>query len=155
VRHGVTSLFAALNVATGVVIHKTQRRQRAIEFKKFLVTIDKAVPQELDVYLVLANASTHRTPEIHRWLLRHPRFHLHFAPTSGSWLNLVERWFAELTNRWLRRGTHRSVRALEASLKEWAEAWNENPRPYVWHKTAAEIPETLGAYCQRISDSRD
>ena len=135
------------------MIHETHRRHRTIEFNKFLVAIDKAVPAELDVHLVLNNASSHKTPTIHRWLLRHPRFHLHFTPTSSSWLNLVERWFAELTNRWLRRGTHRSVRALEVSLKEWAETWNENPRPYVWHKTADEILETLAAYCERISDS--
>jgi len=153
VRHGVTSLFAALNIATGAVIHETHRRHRTTEFNKFLVAIDKAVPAELDVHLVLDNASSHKTLTIHRWLLRHPRFHLHFTPTSSSWLNLIERWFAELTNRWLRRGTHRSVRALEASLKEWAETWNENPRPYVWHKTADEILETLAAYCERISDS--
>jgi len=154
VRHGVTSLFAALNIATGAVIHETHRRHRTTEFNKFLVAIDKAVPAELDVHLVLDNASSHKTLTIHRWLLRHPRFHLHFTPTSSSWLNLIERWFAELTNRWLRRGTHRSVRALEASLKEWAETWNENPRPYVWHKTADEILETL-AHIVNESRTRD
>jgi transposase len=152
-RHGVTDLFAALNVASGQVIATTKPRHRAAEFKRFLIAIDTAVPPELDVHVVLDNSSTHKTPEIHRWLLRHPRFVLHFTPTSSSWLNLVERWFAELTRRLLKRSAHRNVTALETDLRDWTTTWNENPRPFVWHKTADEILETLAAYCQRISGS--
>jgi transposase len=147
----VTSLFAALNLATGLVTTSLHRRHRAIEFRKFLQAIDKAVPGELDVHLVLDNASTHKTPAIQRWLLAHPRFYVHFTPTSSSWLNLVERWFAELTTKWLRRGSHHSVPQLERSIRQWVERWNEDPRPFVWHKTADEILESLAAYCQRIS----
>jgi transposase len=153
-RHGVTSLFAALNVASGQVIGRVHRRHRAVEFKKFLEAIDQAVPAELDVHVVMDNASTHKTPAIHKWLLRHPRFHVHFTPTSSSWMNLVERWFAELTRRLLQRSAHRTVAALEADLRNWVATWNENPRPYVWHKTADEILHTLAAYCQRISEAR-
>ncbi len=153
VRNGVTDLFAALDVATGQMITTTKRRHRAAEFKAFLSTIDKTVPAELEVHVVLDNSSTHKTPEIHRWLLRHPRFVLHFTPTSSSWLNLVERWFAELTRRLLKRSAHRSVTALETDLRDWTTTWNENPRPFVWHKTADEILDTLAQYCQRISGS--
>jgi transposase len=153
VRNGVTDLFAALNVATGEVIATTRRRHRAEEFKKFLAEIDNAVPTDLDVHVVLDNSSTHKTPAIKTWLLRHPRFHFHFTPTSSSWLNLVERWFAELTRRLLQRSAHRSVKALEADLREWTATWNENPRPFVWRKTADEILESLAGYCQRISES--
>jgi transposase len=152
-RHGVTSLFAALNLATGEVLGRIHRRHRAVEFQKFLEVIDKAVPAELDVHLIMDNASTHKTPAIQRWLLRHPRFHIHFTPTSSSWINLVERWFAELTRRLLQRSAHRSVTALEADLRHWIATWNDNPRPYVWHKTADEILDTLSRYCQRISEA--
>jgi transposase len=152
-RHGVTSLFAALNTATGLVTTSLHRRHRAIEFRKFLNTMDTAVPAGLDVHLVCDNASTHKTPAIQRWLLAHPRFHVHFTPTYSSWLNLVERWFSELTTKWLRRGSHRSVVELERSIRQWTETWNEDPRPFVWHKTADEILESLAAYCQRISGS--
>jgi transposase len=153
VRHGVTSLFAALNTATGLVTTSLHRRHRAVEFRKFLVTIDKVVPAGLDVHLVIDNASTHKTPAIQRWLLAHPRFQVHFTPTYSSWLNLVERWFAELTTKWLRRGSHRSVQQLERSIRQWVATWNQHPRPFVWHKTADEILEALAAYCQRISGS--
>jgi transposase len=153
VRHGITDLFAALNIATGEVVSTTRRRHRAEEFKSFLSEIDKSVPAELDIHVVLDNSSTHKTEAVRNWLLRHPRFHLHFTPTSSSWLNLVERWFAELTRRLLKRSAHRSVRALESDLKAWTATWNENPRPFVWRKTADEILESLGAYCQRISES--
>ena len=153
VRNGVTDLFAALDVAAGQVLTTTRRRHRATEFKQFLLAIDKAVPAELDVHVVLDNSSTHKTPEIHRWLLRHPRFHLHFTPTSSSWLNLVERWFAELTRRLLKRSAHKTVAALEHDLRAWTETWNDNPKPFVWHKTADEILDTLARYCQRISGS--
>ncbi|RKS04554.1 transposase [Nocardiopsis sp. Huas11] len=151
VRAGVTSLFAALDTATGQVITSIHRRHRAIEFKKFLAKIDREVPADLQVHLILDNYATHKTAEVRRWLVRHPRFHLHFIPTSSSWLNLVERWFAEITNRLIRRGTHRSVQALEKDIRAWAASWNENPRPYVWTKTAEEILESLASYCQRIS----
>ncbi|WP_150249926.1 IS630 family transposase [Nocardiopsis deserti] len=150
VRAGVSSLFAALDAATGQVITSLHRRHRAIEFKKFLAKIDKQVPAELDVHLVLDNYATHKRAEIRRWLVRHPRFHLHFTPTSSSWLNLVERWFAEITTKLIRRGTHRSVQALEKDIRDWAAAWNEAPRPYVWTKTAQEILQSIAVYCQRI-----
>src|SRR3954451_5766969 len=135
-RHGTSSLYAALDLASGKVIGRLHERHRAIEFHKFLQAIDREVPAHLDVHLVLDNSSTHKTPKIKRWLAQHPRFVLHFTPTSSSWLNLVERWFAELTNKKLRRGAHRSVRALNADIRAWIENWNENPRPYVWTKTA-------------------
>lgn len=153
VRHGTTSLFAALDVATGKVIGQTQRKHRHQEFLRFLRTIDRATPPELELHLVLDNYSTHKTPAIGQWLLKHPRFHLHFTPTYSSWLNLVERWFAELTNRKLRRSAHRSIQALEADLTAWIEAWNADPKPFVWTKTADDILETTAAYCQRINDS--
>jgi transposase len=153
VRHGTTSLFAALDVATGKVIGQTQRKHRHQEFLRFLRTIDRATPPELELHLVLDNYATHKTPAIGQWLLKHPRFHLHFTPTYSSWLNLVERWFAELTNRKLRRSAHRSVAALEADVTAWIEAWNADPKPFVWTKTADDILETITAYCKRINDS--
>jgi transposase len=153
-RSGTSSLYAALDLTTGKVIGSLHARHRAIEFKKFLVTIDQAVPADLDVHLVLDNASTHKTPAIQRWLLAHPRFHVHFTPTSSSWLNLVERWFSELTTKKLRRGTHRSVRELNHDIRAWIETWNTHPRPYVWTKTAEQILEAIGSYCTRINESR-
>jgi transposase len=153
VRHGTTSLFAALDMATGVVIGSIHHRHRAIEFKKFLELIDAEVPAHLDIHLVLDNYGTHKTPMIKRWLIRHPRFHLHFTPTSGSWLNMVERWFAELTNKKIKRGAHRSVRELERDIRDWIAHWNENPKPYVWVKPAEKILESIARYCQRIYDS--
>jgi transposase len=153
VRHGTTSLFAALDVATGKVIGQTQRKHRHQEFLRFLRTVDAATPSDLELHLVLDNYATHKTPAIQQWLVKHPRFHLHFTPTYSSWLNLVERWFAELTNRKLRRSTHRSVAALEADVIAWIEAWNADPKPFVWTKTADDILETIAAYCQRINDS--
>jgi transposase len=151
VRHGTTSLFAALDMATGKAIGSLHRRHRATEFKKFLHQIDEEVPAHLDVHLVLDNYATHKTPDIQRWLLRHRRFHLHFTPTSGSWLNMVERWFAELTTKKIKRGAHVSVRALERDIREWIAGWNENPRPYVWVKTADQILASLARYCERVS----
>jgi transposase len=153
-RHGTTNLYAALDVASGHVIADMADRHRAEEFRRFLNLINRSVPQHLDVHLVVDNVSTHKTPEIKRWLLRHPRFTLHFTPTYSSWINLIERWFAELTNKWLRRGTHRSTKDLEASIAHWIDQWNEDPKPFVWHKSADEILETLATYCQRLtSDS--
>jgi transposase len=153
-RSGTSSLYAALNITTGKVIGSLHSRHRAIEFKKFLQTLDQQVPPELDVHLVLDNASTHKTPAIQRWLAGHPRFVVHFTPTSSSWLNLVERWFAELTTKKLRRGAHRSVRDLNADIRDWIETWNENPRPFVWTKTADEILDSIARYCTRINESR-
>jgi transposase len=153
VRNGTTSLFAALEVTSGSVIAQSYRRHRHQEFLRFLKLIDDAVPAGLDLHLICDNYATHKTPEIHRWLLRHPRFHLHFTPTSSSWINLVERWFAELTNRKLRRSAHRSVTELENDIRKWINEWNKNPKPFVWTKTADEILETLAAYCGLINDS--
>ncbi|HEY3140175.1 MAG TPA: IS630 family transposase [Acidimicrobiales bacterium] len=153
VRNGTTNLYAALDVASGKVITDLTAQHRAIEFRKFLNLINRNVPADLDVHVIVDNSSTHKTPEIHRWLVRHPRFTLHFTPTYSSWLNLVERWFAELTEKWLRRGTHRSTKELEDAIRLWVETWNDDPRPFVWHKTADEILENLAAYCERISDS--
>lgn len=152
-RNGTTNLYAALNVASGRVITAMTSRHRAVEFIKFLNTIDGEVPAHLDVHLVVDNVSTHKTEAVHRWLLRHPRFTFHFTPTYSSWLNLVERWFAELTNKWLRRNTHRSVRDLTASIRTWVADWNDNPRPFVWHKTSEQILDSLATYCRRITDS--
>jgi transposase len=153
-RSGTSSLYAALSLTTGKVIGALHGRHRAIEFKKFLHTIDREVPAHLDVHLVLDNSSTHKTPAIQKWLAAHPRFVLHFTPTSASWLNLVERWFAELTNKLLKRGAHRSVRALNTDIRAWIETWNDDPRPFVWTKTADEILESIARYCNRINVSR-
>jgi transposase len=153
VRNGTTNLFAALDIASGNVITKMGQQHRAIEFRNFLNLINRSVPAELDVHLILDNVSTHKAPEIKRWLIRHPRFHLHFTPTYSSWMNLVERWFAELTMKWLRRGTHHSIAELETSINQWITTWNQNPRPFIWHKTADEILASLARYCERISDS--
>jgi transposase len=150
-RHGTTSLFAALDIATGKVIGQHQRRHRHQEFLRFLKTIDKNTPAELDLHLICDNYATHKTPAIKQWLAAHPRFELHFTPTSGSWLNLVERWFGELTNRKLRRSAHRSVKELEKDVEAWIEAWNEDPKPFVWTKTADEILDNLANYCTRIN----
>jgi transposase len=152
-RHGITDLFAALNLATGEVIHHLRPQHRAAEFRKFLQAIDRAVPAEFDVHVVLDNSSTHKTPAINQWLLRHRRFTFHFTPTSSSWLNLVERWFAEITNRMLRRSAHQSLKALAADINQWIANWNDDPRPFVWHKTADEILDTLSRYLQRISEA--
>jgi transposase len=153
VRHGTSSLYAALDLTTGKVIGALHGRHRAQEFVAFLKTIDANVPADLDVHLVLDNASTHKTPAVQRWLTAHPRFVVHFTPTSASWLNLVERWFAELTTKKLRRGTHTSVRQLNADIRAWIDTWNDNPRPYVWTKTADQILASIGSYCTRINDS--
>jgi transposase len=153
-RAGTSSLYAALDLATGKVIGALRSRHRAIEFKQFLQTIDREVPDELDIHVVLDNSSTHKTPAIKKWLLAHPRFVLHFTPTSSSWLNLVERWFAELTAKKLRRGAHRSVRALNADIRAWIETWNDDPKPFVWTKTADQILESISRYCNRINESR-
>ncbi|QTJ68341.1 IS630 family transposase (plasmid) [Rhodococcus sp. ZPP] len=152
-RSGVTSLFAAFNIADGTVISELHRRHRAVEFKKFLTAIDKAVPDELDVHLVCDNLATHKTPAVGDWLAKHPRFHVHFTPTGSSWINQVERWFAFLTDQLLRRGVHKSVAALEKDVRNWVKTWNDDPKPFVWHKTAEEILDSLAKYISRISDA--
>jgi transposase len=153
-RSGTSSLYAALDIATGKVISSLHSRHRAIEFKKFLQTLDREVPAELDVHVILDNSSTHKTPAIQRWLQAHPRFVLHFTPTSSSWLNLVERWFSELTTKKLKRGTHRSVQELNHDIRAWIDTWNDEPKPFVWTKTADQILESVARYCGRINDSR-
>jgi transposase len=149
-RNGITSLFAAFNIADGTVISELHRRHRAIEFRKFLARIDKAVPADLDVHLVCDNYATHNTPEIRTWLARRPRFHVHFTPTGSSWMNQVERWFALLTDKLIRRGVHTSVQALENDIREWIATWNDNPRPFTWTKTADEILNSLADYLAKL-----
>ena len=151
VRHGVTTLFAAFNVADGTVITAIHRRHRAIEFKKFLAKIDAEIPEHLDVHLVCDNYGTHKTPAINAWLARHPRFHMHFTPTSSSWINQVERWFGFITDELIRRGSHTSVQALEADIRAYAKGWNENPKPFIWTKPAEQILESIGRLLTRIS----
>ena len=153
VRHGTTSLFAALNVKSGKVIAEHHRRHRGIEFRKFLDTIDQNVPQEMEAHLVLDNYGTHKTPLIQRWLLRHPRFHLHFTPKGASWINQVERFFADLTNKQLRRSAHRSTLELERAIRDYIDIKNRHPKPFVWTKTADEILASIERFCQRISES--
>ncbi|WP_327129446.1 IS630 family transposase [Streptomyces sp. NBC_01727] len=150
-RHGITSLFAAFNIADGTVISELHRRHRAIEFKKFLIRIDKAVPTGLDVHLVCDNYATHNTAEIKTWLGKHPRFHVHFTPTGSSWMNQVERWFGLLTDKLIRRGVHTSVTVLEKDITAWIDTWNENPKPFTWTKTADEILKSLADYLIKIS----
>jgi transposase len=150
-RHGITSLFAAFNVADGTVIGELHRQHRATEFKKFLITIDKTVPEGLDVHLICDNYGTHKTPAIKTWLAKLPRFHMHFTPTGSSWINQVERWFGFLTDQMIRRGAHRSVQSLEADIRAWVTDWNTHPKPFVWKKTAEEILESLARYLRRIS----
>ena len=152
-RHGTTNLFAALDYKAGTVIGEFHRRHRALEFRSFLETIDTVVPGKFELHLILDNYGTHKTPAIKRWLLRHPRFHLHFTPTSTSWLNLVERWFAALTEKQLRRGAHRSTRELEDAIRRYLELSNRNPKAFIWTKTADQILESLARFCKRISNS--
>ena len=150
-RHGVTSLFAAFNIADGTVIGELHRRHRHQEFLKFLKKIDKNVPASLDIHIVCDNYGTHKTPEIQDWLARQPRFHVHFTPTGSSWINQVERWFGYLTDQKIRRGVHKSVQALEADIRAWIQDWNQNPRPFAWTKTAEEILNSLAEYMSKIS----
>jgi len=152
-RHGTTSLFAALDIASGRVTHQLHRRHRAVEFRKFLDLLDETVPPTLEVHLILDNYATHKTPAIQRWLVRHPRFVLHFIPKSSSWLNLVERWFALLTEKQLRRGVFRSTQQLDRTITRYLEQHNTNPKPCVWTKTADEILQALAWTCQRTTDS--
>jgi len=149
-RHGTTTLFAALDIATGKVIGECHRRHRAVEFRKFLNTIDKAVPSELEVHVVMDNYATHTAPEIQRWLKRHPRFHFHFTPTYSSWLNQVERWFALLTERAIKRGVHRNTQQLEQAIREYLDAHNDDPKPFVWRKSADEIIAAVARHCRGV-----
>jgi transposase len=151
VRHGTTSLFAAFNTADGTVISSLHRRHRTIEFRKFLIKIDSEVPADLDIHLVCDNYGTHKTPAIRKWLSDHPRFHMHFTPTYSSWINQVERWFAYITDQLIRRGDHRSVQALEADIRAWVKAWNTDPKPFIWTKTAEQILTSIGRLIQRVT----
>ena len=152
-RHGTTSLFAALDVATGRVIGDCHRQHRSVEFRRFLNTIDRAVPPDCDIHLILDNYGTHKTALIRRWLAKRPRYHVHFTPTSASWVNLVERFFAEFTSKQLRRSAFRSTAELEASIHRYLATRNANPRPFVWTKSADDIFASLQRFCQRTSDS--
>jgi len=151
-RNGTIDLFAALDIASGQVITELRPNHDSAQFIKFLNKINREVPKELDVHVVLDNLSTHKTPAVHKWLLRHKRFHFHFTPTYGSWMNLVERWFSALTTKKLQRSVHGSVDALAKDIQEWVDVWNEDPKPFVWHKTADEILERLGRYCADVTN---
>ena len=150
-RNGTCDLFAALNMATGTVITDIRSTHTSADFVAFLNKVNRNVPDGLDVHVILDNLSAHKTPLVHRWLLRHRRFHFHFTPTYGSWMNLVERWFSALTTKKLQRSAHRSVKALAADIEAWTATWNENPKPFVWHKTAEEILERLAGYCTAVN----
>lgn len=152
-RYGTTTLFAALDVATGKVIGKLKRRHRTKEFISFLRHIDSVVPKDLEVHMILDNYGTHKTDSVKNWLLRHPRFHCHYTPTYSSWINLVERFFAMLTEHQLRRGTHRSVPALEKAIREYLDIHNEEPKPFRWTKSADEIIESVNSVIKRINQT--
>lgn len=152
VRHGTTTLFAAMNVADGTAITSLHRRHRASEFKKFLTKIDQQVPDGLEIHLICDNYGTHKHPTIKAWLAKHPRVHMHFTPTYSSWLNLVERFFGYVTADLLQRSDHRSVQALESDIRKWVKAWNEDPKAFVWTKTAEQILGSIGRLMQRISN---
>ena len=152
-RHGTTSLFAALDTQTGKVIGQTHHRHRSEEFRKFLDTVGSNVSPKLDVHLILDNYGTHKTMLIRNWLAKRPRFHLHFTPTSASWLNLVERWFSALTEMQLRRGVHRSTKELEAAIHWFIQHHNRDPKPFVWHKTADQILDSVARFCKRTLET--
>ena len=152
-RYGTVSLFAALDAQSGKVIGRCHRRHRPVEFRKFLDTIEAEVPADLDVHLIVDNYATHKTALIRNWLAKRPRFQLHFTPTSASWLNLVERWFALLTEKQLRRGVHQSSGELEAAIYHYLEVTNEDPKPFVWTKTADQILANVARFCQRTLDT--
>ena len=150
-RHGTTSLFAALDVKTNRVIGQLHRRHRSLEFRQFLDEIEAQVPAQLEVHIIMDNYGTHKTPLIRKWFAKRPRFQVHFTPTYGSWINLVERWFAELTNKRIRRGVFRSVKDLEAAIREYIEVNNDDPKPFVWTKTADQILASIARYAQRTN----
>lgn len=152
-RHGTTTLFAALDVASGAVIGQCHRRHRALEFRKFLDRIDSEVPETLDIHIVLDNYGTHKTQRIRDWFAKRPRYHLHFTPTSASWISQVERWFGLLTEREVRRGNHRSTSELEKTIKHYIATNNEDPKPFVWNKNADQILDSIKRFCLRTSNS--
>jgi len=152
-RNGTLDLFAALDIATGTVITDLRRTHTSEDFVAFLNKVNRNVPDGLDVHVVLDNLSAHKTPKVHKWLLRHKRFHFHFTPTYGSWMNLVERWFSALTTKKLTRSAHRNITELAADITTWVEAWNDNPHPYIWTKTADQILDRLASYCSAATDT--
>ena len=152
-RNGTCDLFAALNMATGSVITDIRKSHTSADFIAFLNKVNRNVPKDLEVHVILDNLSTHKTPAVHAWLLRHRRFHFHFTPTYGSWMNMVERWFSALTSKKLQRSAHRSVKELAADIEAWVANWNENPTPYAWHKTAEQILERIAGYCAAVNEA--
>jgi len=152
-RNGTCDLFAALNMATGSVITDIRKSHTSADFIAFLNKVNRQVPKDLDVHVILDNLSTHKTPAVHAWLLRHRRFHFHFTPTYGSWMNMVERWFSALTTKKLQRSAHRSVKELAADIEAWVANWNENPTPFVWHKSAEQILERIAGYCAAVNEA--
>jgi transposase len=152
VRHGTVDLFAALNIATGKVISKLSAQHRAVDFRDFLDQIDRQAGPSLDIHVICDNLSAHKAPVVHKWLLAHPRFQLHFTPTYSSWINQVERWLAELQRRCLERGVFCSLDDLTAALENWIKTWNDDARPFKWTKTADQIIDRICRYCSRISE---
>ena len=152
-RNGTCDLFAALNMATGSVITDIRKSHNSADFIAFLNKVNRQVPKELAVHVILDNLSTHKTPAVRAWLLRHRRFHFHFTPTYGSWMNMVERWFSALTTKKLQRSAHRNVKELAADIEAWVANWNENPTPFVWHKTAEQILERIAGYCAAVNEA--
>lgn len=150
IRHGTTSLFAALDVATGRVIGALKRRHRSVEFLQFLKTIDASVPADRDIHLVMDNYGTHKTQKVRDWLIARPRYHVHFTPTSASWINLVERFFSEISEKWIKRGAHTSVADLEASIRYYIDEHNQNPKPFIWRKSPETILESVARAAKRI-----
>lgn len=154
IRHGTTTLFAALDVATGEVIGRLHQRHRAKEFLAFLRAIDREVPKELDIHLIMDNYGTHKTEKVRSWFAARPRYHIHFTPTSASWINLVERFFALISQRWIKRNSHRSTRELEASIREYLALHNDDPKPFVWKKTADQIIESIARLSEKLNTGR-
>lgn len=150
-RNGTCDLFAALEIATGKVVTDIRSQHTSADFVAFLNKLNREVPNDLDVHVILDNLSAHKAPLVHKWLLRHKRFHFHFTPTYGSWMNLVERWFSALTTKKLQRSSHTSVKALAADIRAWAEAWNDDPKPFIWTTTADQILARLAGYCAQIT----
>jgi transposase len=148
-RHGTTSLFAALELQTSRVIGQLHRRHRSAEFRRFLDVIEANVPADLEAHIIMDNYGTHKTALIRKWFAKRPRFHVHFTPTYGSWINLVERWFAEITNQRIRRGVFRSVPELETAIREYIDAHNQNPKVFVWTKLADQILASIARFAQR------
>src|ERR1700680_2998487 len=152
-RHGTTALFAALELKTSRLIGQLHRRHRSVEFRKFLDVIEAQVPASLEIHLILDNYGTHKTATIRKWFAKRPRFHVHYTSTYGSWINLVERWFAELTNKRIRRGVFRSVKELEVAIREYIELHNQDPKPFVWTRTADQILDSIARYARRTLKS--